>query len=195
MLLPKRIWKNIEGYEGLYQVSNLGEVKSLKFAGGSKSRKLKLGKTSNGYMKIVLGSGKNRKTFSIHRLVAMAFIPNPNNYPEVNHKDEDKTNNIVTNLEWCTRGYNANYGTISERLSSKVSYSRRNKSNCSKKIICVTTGEIFNCILDASEKYKIPSGNISANAKGRIKTAGKHPITREKLVWEYVDKLNYKVGD
>ena len=103
----EEIWKDIKGYEGLYQVSNLGRVKSLKFG---KERILKPGRKKIGYLIVLLYDNNGIcKWFRIHRLVAEAFIPNPNNLPEVNHKDEDKSNNRVSNLEWCTRQYNNEY--------------------------------------------------------------------------------------
>ena len=91
-------WRDIIEYEGLYQISNKGRVKSL---GNNKNRKEKILslKPINGYMRVFLYKNGKPKPYSVHRLVAIAFIPNPNNYPEVNHIDEDKTNNIVENLE------------------------------------------------------------------------------------------------
>lgn len=117
-IMKKEYWKPVVGYEALYEVSNWGRVKSLKFG---KERILKQGKDKKtGYLHVVLCKNNIKKTFLVHRLVAEAFIPNPNNYKEVNHKDEDKTNNSVDNLEWCDRKYNQNYGTIIERLSKPV---------------------------------------------------------------------------
>lgn len=104
-------WKDVEGYEGLYQVSDEGEVKSLKYRGSNKEYILSNRKVTKGYMQVILWKNRKSKTFMVHRLVAQAFIPNPNNYPQINHKDEDKTNNKVENLEWCTNEYNHNYGT------------------------------------------------------------------------------------
>ena len=115
--MKKEYWKPVVGYEGLYEVSNWGRVKSLKFG---KEKILKPSKNKKGYLHVVLCKENILKNFLVHRLVAEAFIPNPNNYKEVNHKDEDKSNNIVTNLEWCDRKYNQNYGTINERLSKPV---------------------------------------------------------------------------
>ena len=113
----KEIWKDIEGYEGLYQVSNMGRVKSL---GNNKTRKekiLKSSKSNRGYLVVHLYKEGKVKGYSIHRLVTSAFIPNPNNLPQVNHKDEDKTNNRVDNLEYCDSKYNLNYGTRTERIT------------------------------------------------------------------------------
>lgn len=111
------IWKDIEGYEGLYQVSSEGRVKSLKFG---KEKILKNIKDSKGYLKVQLHK-EGRKTFKVHRLVATAFIPNSNNLPEVNHKNENPTDNRVDNLEWCNRTYNINYGTRNNKTSKALS--------------------------------------------------------------------------
>ena len=96
------IWKDIPNYEGLYQVSNLGNIKSL----FRYKKILKPIKNTLGYLKVSLYKNKKIKVFSIHRLVAETFIPNPNNLPEINHKDGNKGNNNVENLEWCTRQQN-----------------------------------------------------------------------------------------
>lgn len=113
----EEVWKDIEGYEGLYQVSNKGRVKSLNYNKTKKEKILKPIINSNRYLQVKLCKNKTIKRFSVHRLVAMSFIPNPNNYPCVNHKDECGTNDVVTNLEWCTHKYNTNYGTGIERAS------------------------------------------------------------------------------
>ena len=113
------IWRNIEGYEGLYQVSSLGRVKSL---GNDKSRKDKIlfqYESKSGYLYVTLCKEGKLKSFRVHRLVANAFIPNPNNFKCVNHKDECKTNNCVDNLEWCDHKYNTNYGTCIQRRAEK----------------------------------------------------------------------------
>ena len=118
----EEIWKDIKGYEGKYQVSNYGIVKSLNYRRTGKEQLLKPALQTTGYFSVMLC--KPLKRFQIHRLVAEAFIPNPDNLPQVNHKDEDKTNNHADNLEWCTNKYNSNYGTrvkrICESLSKKV---------------------------------------------------------------------------
>lgn len=98
-------WKPIKGYEKMYQISNFGRVKRLKGFGCKKDRILRPLTYNTGYQMIWL----QQKQCLIHRLVAEAFIPNPNNYTEINHKDEDKTNNRVDNLEWCNHQYNIDY--------------------------------------------------------------------------------------
>lgn len=120
------VWKDIEGYEGKYQVSNLGRVRGLdrKNSMGKtvKGRILKPRKTHAGYLRAHLC----RDDRYIHRLVAEAFIPNPNNLPQINHKDEDKANNSVDNLEWCTCEYNLSYG-------SREDYKKRFAKNTMSK--------------------------------------------------------------
>lgn len=111
-------WRPVVGYEGLYMVSNLGRVKSLNYKNTGKEHELSP-VLIGGYKRVLLYKNRNRKHYLVHRLVAMAFLPNPNNLPEVNHKDEDKFNNCVDNLEWCTRKYNNNYGTGIERRVMK----------------------------------------------------------------------------
>ena len=102
----EEIWKPIKGYESLYEVSNLGRVKSLKWG---KERILRTDKSNNGYLRVVLCKDGKKKKYLVHRLVCESFLPNSNNLPEVNHKDENKTNNKVDNLEWCDRTYNNRY--------------------------------------------------------------------------------------
>lgn len=111
----KEVWKDINGYEGLYQISNLGKVKSII------SNKILKGNENAEYIYVTLCKNGKQKIKKIHRLVAEAFIDNPNNYLYINHKDENKKNNIVNNLEWCTKAYNNNYGTRNERMSKNKS--------------------------------------------------------------------------
>ena len=107
--MKKEIWKDVPGYEGLYQVSNLGNVRSLNYRGRGKTRILSPGKDKKGYLHVSLFKDKNRTIVQIHRIVAITFIPNPNNLPVVNHKDWNLGNNCVDNLEWCTFVYNSQY--------------------------------------------------------------------------------------
>lgn len=116
----EEVWKDIPGYEGLYQVSSLGRVKSLNYNHEGYQKILSFKKERNGYLRVGLFREGRQKLFSVHRLVATVFIPNPNNLPQVNHKDEDKTNNRADNLEWCSCQYNINYGTCLHSISKKV---------------------------------------------------------------------------
>ena len=102
-------WRPIVGFEGLYEVSNTGQVRNCR------GKLLRPGLNHNGYLKCVLCKNGKAKTIYIHRLVAQAFISNPDNLPEINHKDEDKTNNRVDNLEFCDRKYNVNYGCAQDK--------------------------------------------------------------------------------
>lgn len=128
--MDKEVWKSVNEFEGLYEVSNLGNVRTVERYVNARHRGF-VGKRllkqkvllphyeeMIGYLTVALYNGKNYSTKFIHRLVAQAFIPNPNNLPCVNHKDENKLNNCVDNLEWCDYSYNANYGSRNERISN-----------------------------------------------------------------------------
>lgn len=113
----KELWKAIPGFNGDYYISNRGRVFSRKEYQGEPNRFLAICSAGTGYSAVYLQKDGKHCLRYIHRLVAEAFIPNPNGYPCVNHKDEIKQNNNVENLEWCTYKYNANYGTVLQRLS------------------------------------------------------------------------------
>ena len=180
-------WRDIEGYEGLYQVSNLSRVRSLNYNKTGQIKELSYAKR-RGYLGVTLYKNGKPKTFTVHRLVARMFIPNPNNYPQVNHKDENKINNNVSNLEWCTVLYNNCYGTRLKRVSDKNKgegnpmYGK--PSHNRKKVKCITTGEIFDSISEASKKYKCKPSHIIQNCKGEIKSCSKLS-DGTKLIWEY----------
>ena len=120
----KEVWKDIPNYEGLYQVSNLGRVKSFRKStkfGSQPEYILKPNLANNGYMQVTLYNNAKRHKFLVHRLVAIVFLPNPDNLPQINHKDEDRQNNEVSNLEWCTAEYNNAYGTAKIRAIDTIS--------------------------------------------------------------------------
>lgn len=121
--LIMEIWKDVPGYSGMYQVSNTGKIKSLSRLkrGRGKSmfvtpeRILSGIRNKYGYLEVILHDGSTIKHHTIHRLVATAFIPNPESLPQINHKNEIKNDNRVENLEWCDAKYNMNYGTRTKR--------------------------------------------------------------------------------
>ena len=207
-----------------YSVTDDGMVFNLNYRHTGKKKELKKHNINNGYFDVTLFNENCKETFKIHRLVALAFLPNPDNLPIINHKDENPSNNHISNLEWCTNKYNCNYGTKKERLSKKlkgkfigennpmygkhhteetkkemsetrkgkkfteehkkkISEAQKGKKNHnSKKVRCIETGQIFDCISDANE-YMGKSRkcmSICHCCKGRSKTAyGLH--------WEYID--------
>ena len=147
------IWCPVVGYEGLYEVSSLGRVKSLTRTKKGKcgsivgvpERILKYKTDRDGYLSVTLSAKNKRKMFRVHRLVAETFIPNPDNLPQVNHKDENPANNTVENLEWCSVSYNINYGN----RNKKVSIAELNRKDCSKPIVCVELNKVFPSIREA----------------------------------------------
>ena len=181
----KEIWKDCIGWEGLYQVSNLGNVRSLHY----RTPYLMSPVTdARGYKRVsfVLPNSKKYKRNAVHRLVAEAFIPNPDNLPQINHKDEDKTNNNVDNLEWCNTKYNCNYGTFKERISASrtgMKFSdlhlenlRKSHADVQGKAVCQYTsdGEFVNSfcsISDAARFMNTSVSNISHCCKGLTKSA------------------------
>ena len=169
----QEIWKDIKDYEGLYQVSNLGRVKRV-----TTDMILKGSKQTHGYLVVGLYKNNNKSTKSIHRLVSQAFIPNPENKPEINHIDEDKTNNMVSNLEWSTRKENNNHGTRNERAAKAIS-----KSN-SIPIIATNlkTGEYteFYGSSECARQLGLSQGNIASVLKGRRKQTGGYTFKYKK---------------
>ena len=151
------IWKPVKGFEGLYEVSNCGRVRSR--------YKLLKEQNKSGYQTVYLYKNKIRYGHKVHRLVAEAFLNNFNNYPCVNHKDEDKLNNHVENLEWCSHKYNTNYGTCIARRSKKLF----------KRIIQIDSSGnkvYWNSIKEASQVLNIDSSSISKAAQEKRISAG-----------------------
>ena len=173
----EEIWKDIEGYEDLYQVSNLGNVKSLNYKGIRREKILKPYKNRNGYLLVSLCKNSVIKHFTIHRLVADAFIENRNNYGDINHIDECKTNNNVNNLEWCTRKYNINYGSGIKRRSEKHK----------KAIYCLETDKIYASIKECAKELNLLRNNISDVLNGRYRQA-------KGYTFRYANQVLYKGG-
>ena len=169
------IWKVVDDYEGLYEVSNYGNVRSVDrmetLPNGTVRRRngciLKQKFASNGYLKCNLSKNAKEKTASVHRLVAQAFIPNPNNLPEVNHRDEDKTNNCAENLEWCSHLYNMRFGTAIQRGAEKQSTPVLQIDKDTNEVIAE-----YPSTAEAGRQLKIWQGNISNCCRGRYKTTG-----------------------
>ena len=163
----KEVFKDIEGYEGLYQISNFGRVKSLSKTKGFSFKKetiLKLNINRGGYEYVILSKNNERKTLTIHKLVASMFLFNPDNKPQVDHIDGNRKNNLVSNLRWCTAKENHN-NPITIKRHSKASVGRKPsrktiekaKKILAKKVMCVELGLIFNSTREASKwlnKYK-----------------------------------------
>ena len=164
------VWKAIPGYEGLYEVSDQGRVRSLDRMAVGRWGEYKcygrvLSQHYQKYYSVELNVKGSRKRINVHRLVAMAFLPNPDNLPQVNHKDENSKNNRVENLEWCTSEYNRLYGTHLERIAQKrwVPVIGTDKDGNEHR---------FSSMREASEKTGIRQGNISSCCRGVGLTAG-----------------------
>lgn len=160
-------WKPIAGYEELYEVSDLGRVRSLK-AG----RCLKPQAAGLGYKKVELYRTGKRKSVFVHRLVAKAFVPNPSKFLEVNHIDEDKSNNAASNLEWCSRKYNVNYGTCQARRAAAKSIPVNQYDKFGNLI------QMFKSLYDADRLLGVSYTSISKCCKGKLKSAGGY-------IWRY----------
>lgn len=165
----KEIWKDIDGYEGLYQVSNLGRVKSFhkwKKASCPDEYILKTDQNNRGYHQVMLYKDGTRHKFLVHRLVANAFIPNPDNLPHINHVDENTGNNRASNLEWCTPQYNNCYGTAKFRAMITKS---------SPVDQCLINGQWIATYVSTSVAEEITgtkAGEINACIRGVLDSAG-----------------------
>lgn len=154
----KREWKDIPGFEGKYRVSNLGEVEVRKV--------LKPRLTETGYCRVILNDGNKRKEFYVHRLVAKLFLENNDGLPVVNHKDGDKENNSVSNLEWCS---------YSENELHKIYVLNTGRA---KPVRCVETGKEYPSIARASEAVGCSTSGMSKAIKSGWRCRGYH--------WEYM---------
>ena len=166
-------WKAIAGYEGLYEISDMGRVKSINYNHTGTEKILKPQKNTHGYLFVDLCKDGKVKHTLVHRIVAEAFIPNPNNLETVNHKDEVKTNNTVTNLEWMSKRDNINYGTHNKRMAEALSKQ--------VKMFDKKTGELletFPSTMEAERVTGIDQSSISKCCNGKYKSAGGY-------MWKY----------
>ena len=162
-------WRDVPEYEGLYKVSEYGDVMSLNYNRTGEKRLLKQSKDRYGYMFVKLCKNGIQKAYKVHRLVATSFCEGADYFQEVNHMDEDKTNNHYTNLEWCTNDYNINYGSRNKKSSESHK----------KKVRCVELDMIFDSVTEASRYVNISRPNLSNCLCGRCNLcAGFH--------WEYI---------
>ena len=150
-------WRPVVGYEGLYEVSDCGRVKSLR-----RGIIMKLQKNQDGYPTVGLSRDGKFQVKTVHRLVALAFLDNPNNYPEVNHIDEVKQNNCVKNLEWCTHKHNLTCGTVLQR---------NEESNLRRRFVCVETGKVYKSQRRCAEEFGVCRVQITQVLSGRRKSA------------------------
>ena len=175
----EEIWKDIKGYEGLYKVSNTGKIKSLNYRHTGREKMLNLSVNNKGYLIVKLWKNRKFKSFRLHRLVAEAFIPNPNNLPFINHKSEIKTQNNVENLEWCDAKYNNNYGTRKERVAEKTI-----NGKCSKTVLQIdkNTNEVISEFPSIHQvERQLGISHISECCLGKRNTAGKYK-------WKYKEE-------
>ena len=166
--MESEVWKPVVGYEGLYEVSNIGRVRSINFHKSGKAKVMRPSLNTWGYLIVDLRKNNKRHSYAVHRLVALAFIPNPDNLPEINHKNEIKYDNTVDNLEWCTRKYNINYGTAIKRRSKPIVQFDNNGNVVGK----------FKSIREASRYCQIDRHSISFCVNGKQKTS-------KGFVWKY----------
>ena len=188
-------WRDIKGYEGKYMVSNLGRVKSLNYRRTGKEKIMKGVPDGYGYLYVTLYKDGKDKKGKIHRLVAQAFLENPMGYNEVNHKNEDKTDNRVENLEWCSRSYNLTYNGRAKKVGKKVAeklkgrkqteeHIKKRAEKHSKPVFSVDkeSGLImwWQSAMEASRQTGISQSNICACCIGKRNSAGGH-------IWFYAD--------
>lgn len=161
--------KNIPGYEGLYIITPQGNIFSI-----ASNRWITSPVGQSGYKKAILTNKMRSRHFPLHRIIALTFIPNPENKPCVNHIDGNKLNNNIDNLEWCTYSENNKHAFA---IGLKMPSARK------IPVICLTTGEVFESMKLAANAYNLKSNNISQCCSGQRYHTGKHPKTQQKLVW------------
>ena len=163
------IWKDIKDYEGLYQVSNLGRVKRIVGKGCKKERILKPFKNGKGYLQVALCKNSDTKQPYVHRLVMETYNPCENMKDlQVNHRDEFKENNCLSNLEWMTAKENLNYGTRNERIAATL----KNNPKISKAVRCLDDKKLYPSAVEIERQIGIAQQNISACCRGKLKSAG-----------------------
>ena len=173
-------WKSVKGYEGLYEVSDLGNVRHIK---DGKTTMKTLCPNKRGYVRVQLWKGNKGVHHSVHRIVAEAFVPNPLGKPQVNHIDENKQNNRASNLEWCTQIENHNHGTINERISASLTNNPKRTKKVNAYDDSGTLVFSFASIREANRQLGVNASDITQCCKknGTHKHAGGY-------VWRYADE-------
>ena len=174
------IWKDIPGYEGVYQVSNLGNVRSLKFG---KERMLKPGKDRENYLHVDLSKNGKRKTCKVHRLVADTFIPSIEGKEFVDHINGIRNDNRMDNLRWCTHQENDNFPLSRKHKSENNAWKGKTGelNHRSKIVLCIELNKIFGSTMEAERETGIKQQSISACCNDKQKFAGKHVIPEIKM--------------
>lgn len=190
-------WRDVVGFEGLYQVSNLGRVKGLDRLVDtninnvdkriSKGKLLKPQFNNKGYKRVNLCKNGTFKSVFVHRLVAEAFIPNPNNYPVVNHKDENKQNNCVENLEWCTQKYNMNWNGVMKKVGLKLRKTEEEKKYNRKKYEEAHKEEKRRYMQEYHRKHYIPTGTRTKKKVSQYTIEGIHIKDYDSIAEAYND--------
>ena len=168
----EEIWADIEGYENLYAISSKGRCWSYKT-----NKFLKEDINNDGYLRFSLFKNGKHKRYLAHRLVAKSFVANPNQYPEINHINENVKDNCAENLEWCTHKQNVNYGS----RNKKVSLALKNNQNSAKRVQNIDTLNIYDSLTKAEKETGVSKAQICLCCKFKTKTAGGYH-------WRYVEK-------
>lgn len=178
----QEIWKDVIGYEGLYKVSNLGNVISINYNGTKKSKLLAYHLNYKGYARVHLTKNKQDKYMSVHRLVAEAFIPNIKKYPQVNHKNGIKVDNRVDNLEWCTNEYNFQHALNTGLIKKKAKgYHQPYSKSVNQYDLSGNFIKHWDYISDASKQLNISLTSIYNNCNNKVKKP-------KYYIWRYADE-------
>lgn len=171
-------WKPVRGSDK-YEVSDCGNVRCTDYRHTGKTKELKQKTYPDGYKGVVLFFDGKRTDCLVHRLVAEAFLDNPGNLPQVNHKDENPSNNSVENIEWCSAKYNSNYGTHREKLCKALSLSQPEKIGV--KVRCIETGKCYPTLRACGEDMGVDPSMISRQLSGWYKTVHGFTFEREPI--------------
>lgn len=167
-------WRDVQGYEGLYQVSDLGRVRN------KRQRILSAHLNGSGYVQTTLSKGGRREYPLVHRLIALAFVPNPEGKPQINHKNGTKTDNRPDNLEWCTMGENlAHRHRVLGQIGGRA-----------KPVVCVDTEQSYASAVEAAKALGVSAAGVTRCCRGEQKTT-KNYQNNKKLCFKFKEEQNY----